>query len=361
MNQPVTLSVGGRFFQHDRIFSSDPRQIRDQANAGFVRLRDAALQIGIALATEDIHPPNDSKVVIDLNAQKWKAVTRRVPIRYLITIEPPVVYPNNWFQPEHLKYDKIFTWDDSLIDNKRYFLLRYAHNLGVEPGLPSFEDRKLAATIIGFKSASHLQEQYSERFELIRWFLENHPKEFALYGAGWPRHFRPPGPRRIEQFFSRPLDILLGSFYPVNLCYLGPVADKIKTFSQYRFAFCYENTASAMGYITEKIFDAFRAGCVPVYLGPPNVNEHIPDDCFIDRRQFSSHEQLYVRLKSMEGAEFLAYQERIYEYLKSPQAHQFTPAHFATVLLNHMSADLGLATTSDAGECESNTALSPAS
>jgi hypothetical protein len=154
---------------------------------------------------------------------------------------------------------------------------------------------------------------------------------------------------------------LLGSFYPVNLCYLGPVADKIKTFSQYRFAFCYENTASAMGYITEKIFDAFRAGCVPVYLGPPNVNELIPDDCFIDRRQFSSHEQLYVRLKSMEGAEFLAYQERIYEYLKSPQARQFTPAHFADVLLNHMSADLGLATTSDAGQCESNTALRPAS
>jgi hypothetical protein len=36
-----------------------------------------------------------------------------------------------------------------------------------------------------------------------------------------------------------------------------------------------ENSA-ARDYVSEKLWDSFVAGCVPLYLGAPNVNEHIP-------------------------------------------------------------------------------------
>ena len=361
MNQRLTLSVGCSSFQQNRIFSSDPQRIRDQANACFIRLKRGTKQLGLDLATEDIHPPWESRLVIDLNVQRWEANPAQHPVRYLITMEPPVVYRNNWLRREHLRYDKIFTWNDDFVDGQRYFLLRYAHNLGIEARLPDFEDRKLAAMIIGFKSASHLHELYSERFKTIQWFLDNHPEQFALYGAGWPKRFRPAGPRRIEQLLSRPLNLFLGLFYQENRCYLGPVANKAETFSAYRFAFCYENTDSARGYITEKIFDAFRAGCIPVYLGPPNTYEHIPDDCFIDRRKFSSHQELYAHLTCMDGNEFRAYQQRIRAYLGSTQASQFTPEHFATVLLNHIAADLHVTKVSaDSNESEMSTSIGTA-
>jgi hypothetical protein len=339
MRPLLTFSVGSKAFQQNRIFSTE---IRDQANAAFILLRQVLQKSDLDLATEDIHRPEDARIVIDFNAQDRQTAPHTSLIRYLITAEPPVVYPRNWSSVTHLQYHKIFTWNDTLIDNRKYFLLRYAHNLGVESDLPDFNHRHFAAMVIGFKGSSNPQELYSSRFDTIRWFLHNHPTEFHLYGAGWPSRFRPPMSSRIERFLSRPINALVGPFYEKNLCYLGPVADKIRTFRNYRFAFCYENTHSAHGYFTEKIFDGFRAGCVPVYLGPPNTTAHIPPDCFIDRRQFPNHNALFSHLKGISANEFQQYQERIRSYLSSPEARQFTPFHFAEVLQSHILSDLGL-------------------
>ena len=61
----------------------------------------------------------------------------------------------------------------------------------------------------------------------------------------------------------------------------------------------YENIKGLNGYITEKIFDAFVAGNVPIYWGASDINEYIPDNCFIDRRNFINHEQMYKFLINM--------------------------------------------------------------
>ena len=45
--------------------------------------------------------------------------------------------------------------------------------------------------------------------------------------------------------------------------------------------------------VSEKIFDCFAAGNVPIYWGASNVTDYIPEDCFIDMRSFSSFEELY--------------------------------------------------------------------
>jgi len=42
------------------------------------------------------------------------------------------------------------------------------------------------------------------------------------------------------------------------------------------------------GYVTEKIFDCFYAGTIPLYLGASDIPELIPKEAFIDCRQFSS-------------------------------------------------------------------------
>ncbi|KAB7887432.1 hypothetical protein GBG19_10625 [Poseidonibacter ostreae] len=68
---------------------------------------------------------------------------------------------------------------------------------------------------------------------------------------------------------------------------------------------CYENARDIPGYITEKIFDSFFAGCVPVYLGADNITEHIPKECFIDKREFDTYEKLYKYLKNMSDEEYV--------------------------------------------------------
>ena len=46
--------------------------------------------------------------------------------------------------------------------------------------------------------------------------------------------------------------------------------NKIEYLKDFKFNICPENTISG-GYITEKLFDAFKAGCIPIYNGDENI------------------------------------------------------------------------------------------
>ena len=88
------------------------------------------------------------------------------------------------------------------------------------------------------------------------------------------------------------------------------------------------------GYITEKIFGCFAAGCVPIYWGAPNVEQYIPKDCFIDYRDFKDLNDLYLFMKSMSKETYDAYLNNIRRFLNSSEAHIFSPENFAKMLLD---------------------------
>ena len=46
--------------------------------------------------------------------------------------------------------------------------------------------------------------------------------------------------------------------------------NKIEYLKDFKFNICPENTVSD-GYITEKLFDSFSAGCIPIYSGDENI------------------------------------------------------------------------------------------
>jgi hypothetical protein len=62
-------------------------------------------------------------------------------------------------------------------------------------------------------------------------------------------------------------------------------ATKLETIARHNFCLALENSIEA-DYVTEKIFDAFAAGTVPIYLGAPNVAEFVPEHSYIDARAF---------------------------------------------------------------------------
>jgi hypothetical protein len=71
---------------------------------------------------------------------------------------------------------------------------------------------------------------------------------------------------------------------------------KIKTVSRYKFCLALENSTE-VDYVTEKLFNAFQAGSVPVYLGAPNVDEFAPPGSYINAADFSSPADLAAYLK----------------------------------------------------------------
>ena len=67
-------------------------------------------------------------------------------------------------------------------------------------------------------------------------------------------------------------------FLKNKTCYNSP--EIISVFSQYKFIICFENSKTP-GYITEKIFNVFLAGSIPIYDGAPNITDYINIEAFI--------------------------------------------------------------------------------
>ncbi len=116
--------------------------------------------------------------------------------------------------------------------------------------------------------------------------------------------------------------------------------DKIELLTRARFCLAHENCRDLEGYVTEKLFDCFRAGCVPVYVGPKETGDLVPPDCFIDGRAYETPAALDAHLRSIDDDAYRGYQARIRAFLWSPQARPFSQDHFADVLAREILADL---------------------
>ena len=238
-------------------------------------------------------------IVFDIHKKKFNRI-KRIPKQRLtlFTWEPPVVIPENHDQKYHRFFSKVYTFNDDVIDNQKYFKFYYPDLSPMLKDIPKFEDKKLCCLIASNKTSKHKNEIYTERENAIRYFEEYAPKEFDLFGGGWNK----------ENFPS----------------YQGVIGDKAKTLPNYKFSICYENTKNMNGYITEKIFHSFHSGCVPIYLGAENITDYIPSNCFIDKRNFKSYNELFVYLKRMSKEDYLEYLENIQNYLNSEKAKLFS-------------------------------------
>ena len=88
---------------------------------------------------------------------------------------------------------------------------------------------------------------------------------------------------------------------------IKPIENKIETLAQYRYCICFENNCGHNGYVSEKIFDCIFAECVPIYLGAPDINRYIPEDCFIDMRKFHDYDELYAFIENIDDKQWNEY------------------------------------------------------
>jgi hypothetical protein len=111
----------------------------------------------------------------------------------------------------------------------------------------------------------------------------------------------------------------------------GMVESKTAVYPGYRFGLCYENMSNVDGYITEKIFDCLRAGCVPVYWGAPDIADRVDPASFVDRRRFDSTPQLISYLEAMPQAQWEQMRNAGLAYLESSGFARYLPQSFAAM------------------------------
>jgi len=253
---------------------------------------------------------------------------------YALLLESPHVDEGLVDITHHKYFKKIFTWNDDMIDNKKYFKVNYAFN--IPKTIPKkFDAKKLCGTIAENKSANHIDELYTKRLEFIKWFEKHYPNEFDLYGTGWNQYRF--GHSLVGRILNKFKVLRKKDLFP---SYKGMVQSKFETMKNYKFSICYENIKEQNGYITEKIFDSFFAGCVPIYWGAKNVTEHIPKECFIDKREFNSFEEIYEYMKNMNEKTYMNYLDAIEKFLNSSKADSFRAETFANIIVNEILKDI---------------------
>ena len=310
----------GNVYGEDRLFDESSCKIGENLLVPIIRLKESLRKQGHEFHTADMYNYDDIDVMIFQDINNDSRVTIHSPTRLLkyilkrkwrydylyklsqkriksvlIAQEPPIVFPYSYDIRYHELFDYILTWDDDLVDGKKYHKFQYPQVKPESVPCIPFEEKKLISLISGNKKSKAGNELYSKRYEFIQ-FMEGHGYDLDLYGVGWQ-----------QEGFK---------------CYRGIVERKHEVQSKYKFSLCYENMTGVSGYITEKIFDCLFSGSVPIYWGADNITDYIPKTVFIDRREFSANEELYGYISGMAEEEYKKYLEAGRAYLDSKEYYE---------------------------------------
>ncbi len=225
--------------------------------------------------------------------------------KILFCFESPIVNPFNHLSFFYMHFGTIYTWNDELVKSIKKVRKLYVPQVEIQKSIKNipFNKKKLLVCINSKKSSivflrllsPFKKDLYRERCDAIDYFEKNNSQEFDLYGKGWnlPGRFN-----LVEKLLKvKKLSVYRGEI---------PVNEKNSVLAKYKFCLCFENT-SAPGYITEKIFDCFASGTVPIYKGAPNISKYIPKSAYIDMNQFSTYGELVTFLEKMTKERYQGY------------------------------------------------------
>lgn len=254
-------------YSSDRLFDNSSCIIGENILMPRIRLKEKLEGMGHTVHTADIFEirmidkiifddlPSDSLLTIQsfralvyyFYRKKWKedyllkSVVRLKKENIILLLnEPPVVREFEYKKGYHRWFGKIITWKDDIVDNSRYYKLYWPQFRTDVKYQVSFNEKKRLVMMCGNKGSGEKHELYSERRKVIDYYEANN-EEFDLYGFGWE-----------DEHLKN---------------YKGCSKKKLSELSKYKFAVCFENMSNIDGYFTEKIFDCFFSGCVPIYWG----------------------------------------------------------------------------------------------
>jgi hypothetical protein len=330
------------YYQQDRVNNASFEEIdrHHTYNPTFTNrlLRSEFLKRGIELNNPDV---NQGKEVAFSILHDGQDVDQIPAPKYLIATENPYICPLNNDRRYLNSFNGVFTWNINLLHLPNVTHI-FVPNQIQKRVTPSFKERPIFSCIINANKAFPVEvdgDLYKERIKVIRWYEKNAPQYFLLYGLGWNK---PEPAFSFSKKITRRMKRLATQAFGYNPfpSYAGEVADKGSIYQHAKFAYCYENVANLPDYITEKIYDCFFNGCIPIYWGANTINKHIPNDCFIDRRDFKSTEETHKFLLGIDQAKYQKYQDSIQEFLTSPKAMEFDTSKYVAKIIDKICNDL---------------------
>ena len=291
---------------------------------------------------------NDSSLktydlLIAFDHYKWmeeilKNISVPIKKRILIIQEPEVVLPRMYKTYIINLYGHIYAgsidWADQLNATPFAYPLDLSSNSQV-----NFEERSIETALIQTNKFSCVKrENYTLRRRVLS-LASKKDFKIELYGSGWNTgkfvEFY-----YITRYFKsviKDVNILnlvnpykeVGQVFPF---YMGKTADKIKTLNNVKRNIVIENSST---YISEKLFDSFRSGSVPFYVGPNLEKYGIPESAVVKCEPSPS--DILDRLLSINNDELLTIANQGQEFTKTEEYMSWDAQKSVTHLLSQIS------------------------
>lgn len=288
---------------------------RDDSLLPYARVREAFNALGIEVHTADFLPEEPSEGGYDYYSlgvlENFRALGTRkgVRLRAFVIFEPPVVEPRLYRALPELTaaFERVYVhnihgdgYSLKGVDVSRLRKLYWPQPRRdvIEPHWANRERLHRIVVINGNHVPKRVpNELYSKRIEAMAALAKTGVVD--LYGRGWAK------------WWSR-----ASMWWPywkhrraLMSIYKGACASKYDVLGKYHFSLCFENMAM-QGYVTEKIFDCFYAGVIPLYWGASDIQDLIPEDAYIDCRKFSSWGTVLRHVESVTEEEILQMREK---------------------------------------------------
>lgn len=259
-----------------------------------------------------VNNPGDAKLIIFfdvLDHELMKLPAKKVLVRQ----EPEIVLPENYMFKNVVNFWKIINvggkpHSDALTVNWPQDINR---------DLRIIREKKIGKTVL---LNSNLISLYSSEMYSLRRIAAYKLKEIDLFGYGWNNSIFSKTKTLIlelKKYLTKPYKLRLNGlryYFRSQENYHGEVANKRSLMQLYSSALIIENSPT---YVSEKIFDAFSAGCIPIYIGPNLIDYGIPNDLFIQAKP--NLQSIRESLKSVEKIDYIAWFNRLNTWLKSQE------------------------------------------
>lgn len=225
--------------------------------------------------------------------------------KILYTAEPYIGMPQQWDYNLLKQYDGVITFNSKFLnDNKHRLNMKLVHGcLACNAyyhldSFTSYDDRIPGACI--------LNKSYSTGKDGdVVWLRGEIAQNLGIPVHIWS-HVKWGGPKYKGAVQS-----------PIHHSHLN----HLHKIGEYRFCICFESSYHeywSWDFMTERMFNCFKAKTVPIYIGCYNIEEHVPRDLFIDFRDFyRQYDKLSDYLRSFPKSRWEDMTERAFEWNKT--------------------------------------------
>ena len=295
----------------------------------------ALVNKGLTLASR-----KDANLLVNINhTNRFLDSKSRIP-KVLIRTEPISVFPAQYSSRIENQYNLIITIGLPRRKVGKFLNFPHPYRTMSNPNIPDFLDLEIQnedqlarnqmysftqwekrRIYISLVAANKVSSRNESNYELRRRFAEYSKfNKLEIFGGLWNAELKTKIHHRIGVGIHAMrngtlpnLKSLYGGLHKKYDNYMGTPRNKQLIMQESKFALVIENSNT---YVSEKLFDAFVGGSIPVYFGPDLSNYGIAEELLVVRHEGNPN-QLYSRLATLSKTEIDVRLKAIKHFLDS--------------------------------------------